>query len=315
MDFDQLKTFLEVSRRKSFSRAAVKLLVTQPSISAQISSLEKAIGVRLFERGGGKVTLTAAGRVFEPFAEDCMMRLNHIAITIADLERSPRGSLLISANDSTALYVLPTFFANFKKRYPRVSLNIVRAERAKTIESVLNREADFGVVSLPITDQRLHIELIHEDEWVLVLPPEHALAAQPAVTLKQVSQHNLLVMKQGRRRENLDQLFSQSNLRPKIAMELDSYELLKRLILAGMGIGFLPRINILAELRAGLVLTVPVEGVAIPRNLALISRTDRLLTRAGHAFFTVATRRTHPTADLDRGQTGSTATQTDGDDS
>ena len=61
MDFDQLKTFLEVSRQKSFSRAAVKLLVTQPSISAQISSLEKAIGVRLFERGGGKVTLTAAG--------------------------------------------------------------------------------------------------------------------------------------------------------------------------------------------------------------------------------------------------------------
>ncbi len=315
MDFDQLKTFLEVSKQKSFSRAAVKLLVTQPSISAQISSLEKAIGVRLFERGGGKVTLTAAGRVFEPFAEDCMTRLNHIAITIADLERSPRGSLLISANDSTALYVLPTFFANFKKRYPRVSLNIVRAERAKTIESVLNREADFGIVSLPITDQRLHVELIHEDEWVLVLPPEHALAAQPVVTLKQVSQQNLLVMKQGRRRENLDQLFSQSNLRPKVAMELDSYELLKRLILAGMGIGFLPRINILAELRAGLVLTVPVEGVAIPRNLALISRTDRLLTRAGHAFFTVATRRTHPTADMDRGQPGSATTQTDGDES
>ncbi len=68
MDFDQLRTFLEVSRQKSFSRAAVKLLVTQPSISAQISSLEKTVGARLFERGGGKVTLTAAGRVFEPFA-------------------------------------------------------------------------------------------------------------------------------------------------------------------------------------------------------------------------------------------------------
>ncbi len=312
MDFDQLKTFLEVSRQKSFSRAAVKLLVTQPSISAQISSLEKAMGVRLFERGGGKVTLTAAGRVFEPFAEDCMTRLNHISITIADLERSPRGSLLISANDSTALYVLPTFFANFKKRYPRVSLNIVRAERAKTIESVLNREADFGVVSLPITDQRLHIELIHEDEWVLVLPPEHSLATAESVTLKQVAQQNLLVMKQGRRREHLDNLFSHEGLRPRIAMELDSYELLKRLILAGMGIGFLPRINILAELRAGLVVTVPVEGAAIPRNLGLISRTDRILTRAGHAFFTVATRRVHPTAEMERGASGAAVTQTEG---
>jgi DNA-binding transcriptional LysR family regulator len=297
LDFDQIRTFLEVSRQKSFSRAAVKLLVTQPSISAQISSLEKTMGVRLFERGGGKVTLTAAGRVFEPFAEDCISRLNHISITIADLERSPRGSLLISANDSTALYVLPAFFANFKKRYPRVSLNIVRAERAKTIESVLNREADFGVVSLPVNDPRLHVELIHEDEWTLCLPPDHPLCAFPTVTLKQISQHNLLLPKSGRRREHLDRLFAQSKLRPRIGMELDSYELLKRLIIARMGIGFLPRINILAEIRGGILHAVATEGVTIPRNLALISRMDRKLTRAGHAFYNVATRGVHPTAE------------------
>ena len=294
MDFDQLKTFLEVSRQKSFSRAAVKLLVTQPSISAQILSLEKAVGVRLFERGGGKVTLTAAGRVFEPFAEDCLQRMHHIGMAIADLERSPRGSLLISANDSTALYVLPTFFANFKKRYPRVSLNIMRAERSKTIESVLNREADFGIVSLPATDPRLHAELIHEDEWVLVVPIDHPLSGSQSVTLRQITQHQLLVPKSGRRREHLDQLFAQRDLRPRIAMELDSYELLKRLVLAGMGIGFLPRINILTELRAGKVETIPTEDVVIARNLALISRNDRALTRAGHAFFTITTRLVHP---------------------
>jgi DNA-binding transcriptional LysR family regulator len=300
VDFDQLKTFLEVSKQKSFSKAAVKLLVTQPSISAQISSLEKVVGVRLFERGGGKVTLTAAGRVFEPFAEDCLTRLNHISMTIADLERSPRGSLLISANDSTALYVLPTFFAAFKKRYPRVSLNIMRAERSKTIESVLNREADFGVVSLPVNDQRLHVELIHEDQWVLVVPPEHPLVGCTNVTLKQVAQHSLLVPKQGQRREQLDQLFTQKKLSPKIGMELDSYELLKRLILAGMGIGFLPRINVLSESRAGLVHIIPSEEIVIPRNLAIISRHDRTLTRAGQAFYTVTTRLVHPSIMVDR---------------
>lgn len=294
MDFDHLRTFLEVSRQKSFSKAAVRLLVTQPSISAQISLLEKVVGVRLFERGGGKVTLTAAGRLFEPFAEDCLTRLSHINLAIADLERSPRGSLLVSANDSTALYVLPTFFANFKKRYPRVSLNIVRAERAKTITSVLEREADFGVVSLPIADPRLHIILIHEDEWVLVVPPEHALARLETVTLEQVAQHPILLPKQGRRREQLDLLFSQNKLRPRIAMELDSYELLKRLVLASMGIGFLPRINTLTEVRAGLLVAIPVEGAVIERNLALISRMDQVLTRAGHAFYNVATNSTRP---------------------
>src|ERR1700734_2857688 len=115
MDFDQLTTFLEVSRQKRFSRAAEKLHVTQPSISAQIRALETHLGHRLLDRGGGKVTLTAAGRVFEPFAEDCLLRLKHIHLTMADMERMPRGTLTVSANDSTALYVLPLLISKFKK--------------------------------------------------------------------------------------------------------------------------------------------------------------------------------------------------------
>jgi DNA-binding transcriptional LysR family regulator len=291
MDIDQLKTFLEVSRQKSFSRAAEKLYVTQPSISAQIRALETYLGHRLFERGGGKVTLTAAGRVFEPFAEDCLTRLNHMVLAMADLERSPRGSLSVSANDSTALYVLPVFFSKFRKQYPRVALNIVRAERTKSLELVLDREVDFGVVSLPLKDQRLHIEVVHKDELVLTVPGTHPLASHETVTLQQVAQHRLLLPKQGRRREQLDELI------PRIGMELDSNELLKRLILKDMGIGFLPKINVHEELRAGVLKVVPIENVEISRDLALISRKDRLLTRAGNAFFTFATGNVRPTPD------------------
>jgi DNA-binding transcriptional LysR family regulator len=282
MDIDQLKTFLEVSRQKSFSRAAEKLYVTQPSISAQIRALETYLGHRLLERGGGKVTLTAAGRVFEPFAEDCLSRLNHMVLTLADLERSPRGALSVSANDSTALYVLPVFFSKFRKQYPRVALNIVRAERIKSLELVLDREVDFGVVSLPLKDHRLHIEVIHKDEFVLT------------VTLQQVAQHRLLLPKQGRRREQLDDLFAQEKLIPRIAMELDSNELLKRLILNDMGMGFLPKINVLEEVRSGTLKVIPIENVELSRDLALISRKDRVLTRAGNAFFTFATGTVRP---------------------
>jgi DNA-binding transcriptional LysR family regulator len=289
MDFDQLKTFLEVSRQKSFSRAAEKLHVTQPSISAQIRSLETFLGHRLLERGGGKVTLTAAGRVFEPFAEDCLSRLTHVGLTLADLERLPRGSLTVSANDSTALYVLPSFFRKFKRQYPRVSLNIIRAERSKTLELVLNREVEFGVVSLPVKDPRVHVEIIHKDELVLVVPVAHPLSSSESVSLQQLAKHGLLIPKQGRRRESIDQLFIQHKIIPRIAMELDSNELLKRLILAEMGVGFLPRINVLAELNQGILRAVHVQGVELPRDLALISRHDRPLTRAGNAFFTFAT--------------------------
>jgi DNA-binding transcriptional LysR family regulator len=289
MDIDQLKTFLEVSRQKSFSRAAEKIHVTQPSISAQIRSLENYLGHRLLERGGGKVTLTAAGRVFEPFAENCLSRLNHMVMTLADLERLPRGALTVSANDSTALYVLPVFFSKFRRQYPRVALNIVRAERAKSLELVLDREVEFGVVSLPLKDKRLHVEVIHTDEFVLVVPANHPLAGFESVSLKQVAQHRLLLLKQGRRREHLDELFAQEKLCPRIAMELDSNELLKRLILKEMGIGFLPKINVLDEERNGTLKIVPIENVNISRELALISRKDQVLTRAGNAFFTFAT--------------------------
>jgi DNA-binding transcriptional LysR family regulator len=294
VDIDQLKTFVEVSRQKSFSRAAEKLHVTQPSISAQIRSLETFLGQRLLERGGGKVTLTAAGRVFEPFAENTLSRLNHMVLTLADLERMPRGALTVSANDSTALYVLPVFFSKFRKQYPRVALNIVRAERSRSLELVLDREVEFGVVSLPLKDKRLHVEVIHNDEYVLVTPANHPLAEFESVTLQQVAQHRLLMMKQGRKREHLDELFAEQKLLPRIAMELDSNELLKRLIMKEMGIGFLPRINVLDEERAGSLKVVPVENVSISRELALISRKDTVLTRAGNAFFTFATGAVRP---------------------
>jgi DNA-binding transcriptional LysR family regulator len=289
MDFDWLNTFLEVARQKSFSRAGEKLHVTQPSISAQIRALETHLGHRLLERGGGKVTLTAAGRVFQPFAEQSLLQLKHIHLTLADMERMPRGTLTVSANDSTALYVLPLLISKFKKQYPRVSLSFMRAERVKTLEMVLDREVEFGIVSLPVKDPRLHVELVHEDKLVLVVPAGHPLTEIEDVKWSHLAKYGFLLPKQGRRRESLDYLFAQGKIVPRIAMELDSSELLKRLILAGLGIGFLPRINIVAELNQGLLKTIDVEGLDMPRHLALISRRDATLTRAGNAFFTFAT--------------------------
>ncbi len=294
MYFDWLNTFLEVAREKSFSRAGEKLHVTQPSISAQIRSLETNLGHRLFDRGGRKVTLTASGRIFLPFAEESLLRFKHIQSSLADQERTPRGTLTISANDSTALYVLPLLITKFKKKYPRVVLNIIRSERSKTLASVLDREVEFGIVSLPIKDPRLHVEIIHEDRLVLVAPTGHPLTLLEIVTLSDAAKHGFLVPKEGRRRELIDHLFIQNKTARRITMELDSSELLKRLIVAGLGISFLPRINVIDELNQGLVQAIDVQGVSIPRNLALISRNDMPLTRAGSAFFTSATGAVRP---------------------
>lgn len=296
MDFEQLRTFLEVCRLRSFSRAAEKLMVTQPAISAQIRTLETEVGARLFDRDGGKVTFTAAGKVFEPFAEHCLQCQSHILVAIGELHRSPRGEISVSANEATSLYVLPKVFAQFKRQYTRVGLSIVRADRVRTLESVLNREVDFGIVSLPLKDARLLVDVIHRDEVVLVAPKSHSLAAFESVKFTEILQHSLLLPKQGRQRELIEDLFRSHDVNPRVAMEVESSELLKRLIIAGLGMGFLPRSNVLPDEKMGTLQVIKLDGVRINRELALVFRKDKTLTRAAHAFLEIATGRARPHA-------------------
>jgi DNA-binding transcriptional LysR family regulator len=294
MDFEQLRTFMEVSRLRSFSRAAEKLMVTQPAISAQIRTLENEVGARLFDRDGGKVTFTAAGRVFEPFAEHCLQCHNHIMVTVGELHRTPRGEISVSANEATSLYVLPAVFAQFKQQYTRVGLSIVRADRVRTVEAVLNREVDFGVVSLPVKDARLTVDILHRDDVVLVAPSNHPLAERESVKFTEILPHSLLVPKQGRQRELIEDLFRSNDVQPRVAMEVESSELLKRLVVAGLGIGFLPRSNVLEDAKSGALKILNIEGVRLNRELALIYRKDKTLTRAAHVFLEIATGRPRP---------------------
>src|SRR2546430_4032522 len=168
MDFDQLETFLEVARSLSFSRAAEKRFRTQPAISAQIRALEEEIGARLFDRSGGKVSLTAAGKAFQRYADDSLLSRRTIVATLAEMERIPRGEIVVAANEGTCLHVLPEVFAQFKKLYPNVAVGINRSERIRILESVIDNTVDFGVVSMPVDDPRLTVKVIHRDELVVI---------------------------------------------------------------------------------------------------------------------------------------------------
>src|SRR5579884_1042365 len=120
MDFDQLATFLEVARHASFSRAAEKRFRTQPAISAQIRGLEDEVGAKLFDRSGGKVTLTQAGKLFVEYCESALAARKHVIEQIAETERTPRGEIAVAANEATCLHILPEVFAQFKRQYPQV---------------------------------------------------------------------------------------------------------------------------------------------------------------------------------------------------
>lgn len=288
MDFEQLRTFQQVCRLSSFSRAAEKLGVTQPAISAQIRSLEKEVGARLFDRDGGRVTFTAAGRLFEPFADHCLQCQSHIIVSVHDLYRSARGEVSVSCSEATSLYILPPVFALYKKQYARVNLNIVRSEHTRSLEAVFNRDVDFAIASMPIKDPRLVVQPIHRDDIVLVVAPTHPLAMRDAIKMDEMSQFPLLMLKHGRQRTQIDNFFLHREVQPRIAMELDSSELLKRLVCADLGMGFLPRANVLDDEHSGLLKVIKVEGMKLHRELALIFRKDKTLTRAAQAFLEIA---------------------------
>lgn len=288
MDFDQLETFLEVSRHASFSRAAEKRFRTQPAISSQIRALEEEVGARLFDRSGGKVALTGAGKIFQQYVEQSLQARKTMMVTIAEMERVPRGEIVVGANEGTCLHILPEVFAEFRKLYPEVGVQISRLERAKILESIIDNSVDFGVVSTPVDDKRLTVVTIHRDELVTIVPPGHPLARSKKAAIAEVAQFPLLLPRIGRTRDSLEDLFHERGLKPKIAMELDSSELLKRFVAAGVGAGFIARSNVIEDVKAGALAAIPIADASIRRDLALVFRKDKALSRAALAFIEIA---------------------------
>jgi len=291
MDFDQLEIFLEVARLSSFSRAAEKRFRTQPAISSQIRALEEEVGARLLDRSGGRVSLTVAGKLFQKYAEDALESRKNILTAIAETEHVPRGEIVVGANEGTCLHILPEVFAQFKRDYPDVAVSIKRADYARILESIIENAVDFGVVSLPVNDNRLECVPIHRDELVVIAPPGHPLAGKKTVTVAKVAAYPLVVPKAGHTRDALDSLFYDREVKPRIAMELDSSELLKRFVAADVGVGFIARSNIEEDIRANALAALEFADAQIRRDLALVFRKDRTLSRAAKAFMEIAIQR------------------------
>lgn len=295
MDFDQLNAFLEVARLKSFSRAAIQCFRTQPAISAQIRQLEEEVGARLFDRSGGKVALTQSGHLFHDFAERLLLLRKEAVQAVGDLERLPRGELHIAANEGSCLHVLPEVFAEFKRQHEAVQVRIRRGEHNDILEQVLENRADFGLVSLPVTDPRLKIVPLHRDRILVAVAPNHPLAAlKRAVRASDLHGLPLLLPRSGQTREAIEKWLTPDGETLPVSMELDSTELLKGFAAAGLGVAFLAQTLAAADARAGEIKLLEMEGFKLYRDLGLIFRRDRALGRAALAFIDIAVKR--PTA-------------------
>ncbi len=288
MDLDQLRVFLEIVRLGSFSRAAESCFRSQPAVSAQIRQLEEECGARLFDRVSSRVALTAAGRRFTDYARQ-MLDLHKKAIEdLGEMAAIPRGELVIGANEATCLYIFPAVFAQFKKLYPAVQINVFRTHGAEVVQRVLDNALDFGVAQLPIQDRRLVRATIHSDEMGLIVPAGHPLASAKKIEPADVVPYPLLMPRSGRTRSMLDDFLQPVRENLNISMELESSEMIKRFVQAGLGVSFLAGAYARPEIEAGTLRSIPLRG-GMAISLGLIYRQDKSLSRASLAFIEVAT--------------------------
>jgi DNA-binding transcriptional LysR family regulator len=287
MDFDQLHTFLEIVRLKSFSKAALTCYRTQPAISAQVRQLEQELRADLFERFGSRISLTTAGKVFAGYAEQMLELRRRAQDAVAELENSPRGELAIAANEATCIYVLPKVFSEYRQLFPAVQLQVLRSYGARVVEAVMENAADFGLTQLPVEEKRMQVVNIYHDEIRLIVPARHALADKKSVLPQDLVEHFLILPKQGKTRTRLNEWLEPVEDDIRISMELDSTEMMKRFVMAGLGATFLAVSNCGEEMAAGKLRAISLAPERMVRRLGLIYRKDKALSKAALGFIQV----------------------------
>jgi len=284
MDLDYLTTFVEIAKQGSFSRAGQKLFRSQPAVSAQIRQLEEEYGQKLFDRVGKSMKLTAAGEVLLGFAGRLIALKNESLRVVADQSSAPRGTLAVGANEATCLYVLPDVFAEFHRRFPSVQISVYRNFSRKVLEKVEDGAVDVGIVTLPVKSPSLKIYPVFRDRLMLMVSPKNPLAKHKTVTPAEIADQPLIIPKTGFTRQLLDKLFRPYRGQLRIPMELPSVGMIKRFVAAGLGVSLISESFARDEVRAGEVKLIKISDVDLWRELGLVYRRDRTLTRSAAAF-------------------------------
>jgi len=284
MDFDQLTTFLEVTKLGSFSRAGEKVFRSQSAVSAQIRQLEQDYGDRLLDRSGKDVTLTPAGRVLLGYAERLLQLRDESKLAVADHGSAPRGTVVIGANEATCLYVLPDVFAKYCSLYPEVQLSIYRNFSYKIVEKLENGSIDVGIVTLPVKSPKLKLSPIYRDQLMWMVNPQSPLAKHEVVSVAEIAKHPILLPKTGYTRRLMDKLFRPYESHLQIRMELPSVGMIKSFVAAGLGGSLISASFARDQVLAGRVKLIALRDKELWRELGLAYRRDRTLTQAARTF-------------------------------
>ncbi len=281
MDFDQLETFLEVARNLSFSRAAEKRFRTQPAISAQIRAMEEEVGARLLDRTGGKVSITAAGKIFLAYVESALEARRAAMRAVAEADRVPGGEIVVAANEGSCLHILPEVFAEFKRSYPDIGITVKRSETREVMEAVIDNSADFGVAAMPVTDKRITAVPIHKDELMLIVPTGHPLAKFKEIKVIPNRRLSAAVAQDGAHARQHRPYVRRAQHEAQRQHGAGFQRVVEALCLRRRGHWLLRRTPLrCGDLRLGIIAIVKLADAQIRRDMALVFRKDKALSRA-----------------------------------
>jgi DNA-binding transcriptional LysR family regulator len=259
----RLQVFHTVARLLSFTKAADSLHMTQPAVTFQVRQLEEYFNTRLFDRTHNRISLTEAGGRVYHYADKIFRLYDEMESSVRELTGDVSGVLMIGASMTVAEYMLPALLGDFKKQYPQVNIRLRVSNTDSIVSLVEDNEIDLGVVEAPVTNKNLAVELCRADQLVVVLPPDHPLAARSKITVRELLEQPYICREEGSgTREVVQDYLKAAGLGHSdmnSVMELGSPEAIKGAVEAGMGISILSRTTVGKELKLGSLVAVPLD--------------------------------------------------------
>lgn len=288
MDISQLEVFLAVAREGGFSRAAEKLYRTQSAVSQAVRKLETEIGESLFDRSSRDGLLTDAGRVLQEYAERLLNLRENAREALTELRELQKGKLVVGANEFTALYLLRVL-AEFRRLHPAIRIVVQRSLGSQIPDDVRRHNCEFGVLTYDPQGEDLASAVVYSDELIFVVPPQHPLARESRVSIRQLGAESFVAhIVSSPYREKVIQAFNKYKTPLHMGVELPTLQAIKRFVAMGNGVAFLPEISVEDEIARGELVRIPVEELRVHRKLRLIYRKSAALSHAGRAFLKIA---------------------------
>ena len=281
----QLRTFKTVAELSSFSLAAQRLKLSQPSVSYQVKELEEALGLPLLDRLGKRVELTEAGTLLHGYVRRMLGVLDEATLAIEEMRGIQRGSLRVGASTTVGVYLLPAALGAFKKLHPRLVISLEIGTRERVQEQVLRNELDLAVVGPALKDPDLAIVPFVSDELIVVAPAGHPLSGKRGLTLKDVAREPFVMREAASgSRWSLEKAARKAGAKLIVAMELGSNGAIKHAVESGLGLAVLSRYACTLEISSGQLVELDVRGFPIRRDWHIVHLRRRRLPASVNAF-------------------------------